>query len=127
MSLIITSEVRESETFKIGFGKQITLLATGLEGTDKVVFEIVTLTSGGPAADVCCPGQVQLPAIDWAFPLTRNCGCDAPKAVELTATSPWIVLDTPQEFFLRAKVEAADDALVLVYKEETDSKLLQVN
>jgi len=121
---IVSSEQVESDLFKIDIGKQITLLATGLAGTDKVVIEIVALTSpGGPSGDLCCPGPVSLPDVGWTAPLTRKCGCDASQAVELTATDPWAVLDAPQEFWLRARVVADTMSVVEVFKQDTNSTM----
>jgi hypothetical protein len=122
---IVSSEQDESDLFKIDIGKQVTLLATGLTGTDKVVIDIVALTSvGGPSGDPCCPGPVTLPDIGWSAPLTRKCPCDYPEAVEMTATQPWVVLDAPQEFWLRARVVADPLSVVEVFKQDTNSKLL---
>jgi hypothetical protein len=120
---IITPEISTSEPFKINSGKQITLLATGLVTTDKVVVQLVTMTTGGPAGGECCPGQVGLPEIEWSFPLALSCNCAAPVAVELTPAKPWVVLDTPQEIYMRVVVTADDDSVVQVYKFDTNSKL----
>ena len=109
--LLIGPEVDESAPFVID--KQVTLYARGLQVSDKVVIEVVSMTKSGPRGDFCCPGQVVLPEIDGAVPLlVRDCCAD--KAVELTALRPWVVLDAPQQVPLRARVVAAQDASVEV-------------
>ena len=117
--LLIDKDSTQSAPFKIPSGKQLTVLATGLNPGEKVVFELLALTAAGPGGDVCCPGPVSLPDIAWSAPLKIECGGDDPVAVELTADMPWKVLHQPQEILLRAKVIADDDAVVEVHSFET--------
>lgn len=110
--LLIGTEVDTSEPFTIE--KQVTLFATGLQGADKVVVEVVSMSKSGPQGDLCCPGPVALPEVQATTPLIV-CGCDGVKAaVELTATNPWVVLNYPHEIPLRARKIVADDAVVEV-------------
>jgi hypothetical protein len=119
---LLTPELETSDTFKIPKGGQVTLLATGLTGADKVIVELVTLTAAGPGGDACCPGPVSLADVDWSFPLSLSPCCGEPAApVELTAAQPWFVIDTPQEVLMRVVKIADDDAVVVVYKHETAS------
>lgn len=117
--LLIGTEVDTSEPFTIE--KQVTLFATGLQGNDRVVVEVVSMSKSGPQGDFCCPGQVALPEVQATTPLIV-CGCDGVKAaVELTATTPWVVLTVPQKVPLRARKLVADDAVVEVELHETSS------
>lgn len=119
--LLINKDQIVSAPFKIPYGKQLTLLATGLNPGETVGFEILSLTVAGPAGDVCCPGLVNLPDIDWTAPLKVACGCEEPALVELTSDMPYVILNYPQQIFLRAKVDAEDDAVVEVHLYETAS------
>lgn len=121
--LLIDKDSTQSAPFKIPAGKQLTLLATGLNPGEKVTFELLALTAAGPGGDVCCPGPVSLPDIAWSAPLKvlGACDCDGPTAVELTNDMPYVILSRPQEILLRAKVDAADDAVVEVHAFETRS------
>lgn len=115
--LLIATDARTSEPFKIQH--QITVFASGLQGTDTVEFDVVSITKSAPASgDVCCPGQVGLPDINSVNPLKT---CDG-TAVKLTAAKPWIVIDMPQQVPLRARVVADDAAVVEVEYFETDSR-----
>lgn len=117
--LLIGPEVDESAPFTIE--NQVTLFASGLQGSDKVVIEVVSMTKSGPSGDLCCPGPVSLPEINGAVPLlVRDCCAD--KAVELTALKPFVVLDAPQKIPLRARVVAGAGATVEVELFETDSR-----
>lgn len=120
---LLTPDTDVSEPFTIPKGGEVTLLATGLSGADKVVFELVTLTAAGPSGGVCCPAPVTLPDVGWVAPLTFSPCCGEPATpVELTATMPWVVLRTPQELLMRVRKIASDDAVITVYSHETDSK-----
>ena len=117
--LLIGTEVDTSQPFTID--KQVTLFATGLQGADKVVIEVVSMNRSGPGGDFCCPGSVTLPEVQSAVPLKLCFSC-TDTAVELTATKPWVVLDMPQKVPLRARKIVDADAVVEVELHETDSR-----
>lgn len=117
--LLIGTELTTSQPFTIE--KQVTLFATGLQGADKVVIEVVSMSRSGPGGDFCCPGAVALPEVQSAVPL-KVCGCGGVKeTVELTALSPWVVLSTPQKIPLQARKIVDADAIVEVELHETNS------
>lgn len=121
--LLVSKDRQQSDPFHIPFGKQVTLLATGLGAGESVAINIVGMTASGPMGDVCCPGAVVLPEIDWSAPLV-TCDCTGTeRSVTLTSTKPYVVLDAPQVFSLQAVVTAGVDAVVEVFLEETDSRL----
>ena len=114
---IITNDARVSAVFKIQH--QLTIVASGLQDTDTVEIDVVSMTRSSPATgDVCCPGPVSLPDFNSSTPLLT---CDG-RAVKLTATKPWVVIDMPQQVPLVARVVADDDAVIEVNCFETDSK-----
>lgn len=116
--LLIGTEVSLSTPFTVK--KQVTLYATGLQGADKVVVEVVSISRSGPGGDYCCPGPVALPEVQDGVPLVV-CGCDGVKGpVELTATQPWVVINAPRSVPLRARKIADDDAVIEVELHETD-------
>lgn len=106
-----------SEPFKIAVGQQITLVAQGLQNTDRVVVEVITTTPSAPGMDPCCPGPVALPEVATAEPLRCRNGARA----ILTASHPWLVLDAPQDVELRARLIADDLAIVTVSMGPSDS------
>jgi len=118
--ILVTTEQRSSQPFTIK--NQVTIVASGLQGTDVVEFDVVSITKSAPASgDPCCPGQVSLPDFNSAVPLVVCCGCEN-KPVKLTATKPWIVIDMPQQVPLVARVVADDDAVIEVEYFETTSQ-----
>lgn len=117
--LLIGTELTTSQPFVIE--KQVTLFAVGLQGTDKVVVEVVSMNRSGPAGDICCPGHVALPEVQSTVPLKLCFDCED-KPVELTAAKPWVVLDMPQRIPLRARKIVDADAVVEVELYETDSR-----
>jgi len=108
---ILDVNVDASEPFTLR--GQVTLFAKGLQGADKVIVEIVTITRAGPSGDVCCPGTVVLPEVQDTVPLIYTCGCEE-RPVELTAAKPWAVLDAPQQVPLRAVKDVGVGAAVSV-------------
>lgn len=106
-----------SEPFQIPVGGQVTLLAQGLQATDRVIVEVVTTTSSAQGMDVCCPGPVALPEVATAVPLRCRNGARA----MLTPQYPWLVLDAPQDVELRARLIADDLAIVTVMLGVSDS------
>jgi hypothetical protein len=118
MQQIIKAGAGASTAFVIQPGKQLTLSASGLAGDDVVVIEVVTLSRAPEfTGDSCC--AVTAPDIQViAFtPLL----CAPGVARELTAESPYVVLDGPQLVTLRVRVIADPGALVEVFLHETDS------
>jgi hypothetical protein len=116
---IINSEARVSAPFVIEKGQQVTLFASGLANTDQVVIEVLTLTTSGPAGDLCCPGPVALPEVVGAVPLT----CRNGTVVKMTAKLPWVILGAPQGVQLRARVVTPDsDAVISVHMTPSDSE-----
>ncbi len=115
--ILVTPDQRSSAPFTIKH--QVTIVASGLQGTDKVEFDVVSITKSAPATgDSCCPGQVSLPDFNSAVPLTTCAGVP----VKLTAAKPWIVIDMPQQVPLVARVVADDDAVIEVEYFETTSQ-----
>lgn len=106
---IINNSERVSKPFVIGKGEQYTLFASGLQGDDEVVIEIITMTPSGPIGDYCCPGPVALPEIVGATPLVCRNGVE----VKMTADMPWVTLSSPQSVPLRARVVTDDDTAVI--------------
>lgn len=116
---ILAADQTESLLFKIDAGKQITLIANGLASGDQVVVEIVDTTRGLPATgDLCCPGPVSLPEIAGITPLRCRNGA----RVMMTAEHPWVVLDGPQEIYMRVRAVTSDlSAAITVDKVDTDA------
>ena len=88
-----TGDVSQPITLKA----QYTFAAFGLLGADEVLFEAVLLTDPLKAGCQCPPGQVAMPTVAQSFPLTC-CGAQ----IKLTPDQPFIVLDAPQGFLIRA-------------------------
>jgi hypothetical protein len=119
--ILVTTEQRRSDPFTIKH--QVTIVASGLQGTDVVEFDVVSITKSASASgDPCCPGQVSLPDFNSAVPLTSCFGCSHEERVKLTATKPWIVIDMPQQVPLVARVVADADAVIEVEYFETTSQ-----
>ena len=88
---------QESETFYLGYGQQVTLVAMGLSGSDEVSFEVVYVPAMEPDPCACPPGQAVLPGVAAYAPLTCN-----GTPVMLTEENPIVVIGRPQNFLLRA-------------------------
>lgn len=88
-----TSDISQPVTLK----SQLTFVAFGLEGTDEVSFEVVLLSAPLQAGCQCPPGQVVMPSVAQSFPLTC-CG----EPIKLTESNPFVIIDAPQGFMLRA-------------------------
>lgn len=115
---IIKPGAGHSTAFIIQPGKQLTLSAQGLAEDDIVQIEVVTLSrapefSGNP----CCDMAATDIEVVSATPLM----CATGVSRQLTAESPYVVLDGPQLITLRATVIASPAALVSVDLLETDS------
>ena len=110
-----TADVSQPITLK----SQLTFAAFGLEDDDEVLFEVVILTEPLKASCQCPPGQVAMPSVAQSFPLTCCSG-----QVKLTATQPFIILDAPQGFLIRASWNVLpDDGQVVLYEETNTPNL----
>jgi len=106
-----TGDISQPITLK----SQLTLVAFGLEDTDEVTFEVVLLSTPLQPSCQCPPGQVVMPSVAQAFPLTC---CDG-SVIKLTPARPFIVLDAPQGFLIRATWNVLPTAGQVVMVEET--------
>jgi len=98
---------------------QITVVAFGLQEDEEVTFEVVLVDSGRQASCQCPPGQVVMPTVLHSFPL--DC-CGTP--IKLTAERPFVVIDAPQGFSLRAAWNVLPtDGQVVMYEETTTPNL----
>lgn len=124
MRLLIPHTSKVSQPITIPKNETWTFLATGLGAGDTVTFEIVSLTTAGPASDnLCCPGAVSLPNIAWRVPLRMSCGCDPAQVVTLTEQMPYVVLSKPRGVSLLLTVnDASPMSLIEVYAETTADK-----
>lgn len=109
-----------SDVFALVEGKQASFIAKGLQGTDKVVFEVVTMTRPAPTiGDPCCGmAPVVLPEVDQAVPLQAACDCTV-QNVELTVAKPYLVLREPYGLNLRLRVVADPDSSIEVSRTDT--------
>jgi hypothetical protein len=115
---LIAPDQKVSEPFVVPKGGEVTVVADGLQGADRVAFYVVSTTSSTASNDPCCPGVVALPEVKSRVPLKRECNC-VKQLVELTADDPWAVINTPQMVQLQAEVYATDDAVIEVTYFET--------
>lgn len=109
MPQIIAPDQLLSSTFEVAPGQQLTLTADGLQGTDSVVVEVITMTAGMPAGNVCCPGIPALPEVTAAVPLR----CANGARVILTATYPFAVISGPVKVPLRVRVVMGDPSATI--------------
>jgi hypothetical protein len=86
-----------SNPFEIA--EQVTVMALGLEPDDTVTFFIVLLSIPPRVQCECPPVQVQFVSIVDEVPLVCN-----GNPVTLSRDNPFVVLDAPQGFKLRAKL-----------------------
>lgn len=91
-----------SPTFRIG--KQVTIVALGLEVTDEVTVWMVLPTDPVKNPCSCPPGAVVLPSVLDEQQLPTCCG---EGFVTLTRARPYVVLDAPQDVLLRVKLDTA--------------------
>ena len=115
MNILLSADTGDTSQ-PITLKKQMTFAAFGLVDEDEVLFEVVILTDPLKASCVCPPGQVVMPSVAQSFPLT----CCA-EQVKLTATQPFIVLDAPQGFLIRASWKVLPTTGQVVLYEETDT------
>lgn len=97
-----------SDSFVIPIGGQVTVFAFGLEPDDEITFDMLYVPS--LAGDPCdCPpgGQAELPQAA-AVERLRCCG----ESIRLTYDNPYVILDSPQNIFIRANLEAEDTMAV---------------
>lgn len=107
-----TGDVSQPITLK----SQLTIAAFGLGGEDEVTFEVVILSDPLKPSCACPPGQVAMPSVAQTFPL--EC-CEVP--IKLTSSRPFVVLDTPQGFLIRAAWNVLPTAGQIVMYEETNT------
>jgi hypothetical protein len=88
-----------SETFEIA--SQATFVALGLEPGDTITFFLVLLSEALRPACPCPPYAVTFPSIVDEVPLLCN-----GEPITLSRDNPFVVLDAPQGFKLRAKLNA---------------------
>jgi hypothetical protein len=113
---ILSPDSTSSAAFVIASGKQITLSAKGLTGTDTVVVEILELSSAPDfTGNPCCDLQKSRIEVVRRTPLL----CPNGTAVALTAAYPWGVLDSPQGVTLGVRLVADPAALVSVELNES--------
>lgn len=108
-----TGDVSQPITLK----NQLTVVAFGLMDDDEVIFEVVLLSDPIKASCECPPGQVVMPNVAQAFPL--NC-CEG-GAIKLTPTNPFVILDAPQGFLIRASWNVLPTSGQIVLYEETNT------
>lgn len=106
----------QSDTFVIGYGRQITAIAFGLQAGDEITFQAVHVPAIDPDTCACIPHNVELPSVAAHFPL-MCCG----KEVKLTKDHPYVILDAPQRTLLRAIRNVADPDIVVAWVVETDT------
>lgn len=95
---------------------QLTFVAFGLQTGEEVTFEVVLLSTPITPTCQCPPGQVVLPDVIQSFPLTC---CEEP--IVLTAERPYVVVDAPQGFLIRARWDVLPTQGQVVYYQETNT------
>lgn len=108
--------VRESETFTLSRGKQITVVALGLGQNDKITFEIILTPAIAPDLCSCPPYKVELPSVGASAPLIK-CGVKP----TLDINNSFVVIDAPQNFGLRAVLETDDASGIYVWAFDTNT------
>ena len=113
---ILNPKSTSSAAFIIRPGKEITLYAKGLSGSDTVVVEILEL-SEAPVfhGDACCDLTKARIEVVRRTPLL----CPNGTPVALTAAYPFGTIDTPQGVALGVRLVADPSAVVTVTAEET--------
>jgi hypothetical protein len=115
---LISTDQKVSHPFTLPKDGAYTIVADGLQGSDRVAFYVVSTTSAVTSTDPCNPGAVVLPEVKSRTPLRRECNC-VKQLVELTADDPWVVISAPQMVLLQAEVYAEMDAVIEVSCFET--------
>lgn len=115
MNVLLSKDTGDT-SLPIALKSQLTIAAFGLTNTDEVTFEVVILTDPLKASCQCPPGQVILPSVAQSFPLDC-CGT----AITLTPARPFVVLDTPQGFLIRASWNVLPTDGQIVMYEETNT------
>lgn len=111
----------ESDTFYLGEGEQITLVALGLQPGDSVGVQIVYSPAIEPDPCTCPPAVVELPSVMAAAPLPCI-DCAEGREPKLTADAPVLIFDYPQGFHLRAVIDAQDEDAIWVWMNKTRSR-----
>jgi hypothetical protein len=112
-----------SERFNIG--KQTTIYATGLAAGDEISFEMVTLDDVPVSTSPSCPA-----ACDGGYPMTQAvvvgataltcCGNVAGTAIKLVMGRSHIVIDSPQNVWVRAIYSGTNLGNFIVWEEASD-------
>jgi hypothetical protein len=100
---LLNPQAPSSGGFSIPAGGYVRLTATGLQGSDQVVVEMVDLTSPG-LPDECCTGTVALPEVIHADTVR----CRTGERLILTSTHNWVVMVEPRSVTLRVRLITAD-------------------
>lgn len=111
-----SKNVRESQTFSVSNGRQITVAAIGLAGTDKITFEIILTPALVADKCACPPYKVELPSVGASAPLIK-CGVKP----TLDANNSFVVLDAPQNVSIRAVLETDDASGVYAWAIDTNT------
>lgn len=105
MKKIITPTTVSLTSDPVEITSQTTFVALGLESTDTVTFWLVLLTDPVRPSCDCPPAGVTLPSI-LAETQLQCCGAN----VQITATNPVVILDYPQGFKVRLKLNVTGAA-----------------
>lgn len=104
-----------SAPFSIPMGGQLTVMGLGLFDSDTITFEVLYVPTARGEACECPPLNAELPQASSTAPLTC---CDG-TPITLTEDKPFVILDAPQGFILRAKIDATDPTGVISWLTET--------
>lgn len=114
-----------SRTFRIDEGKQVTIVAIGMQPGDYITFEAIHLiASAPPIACGCYITEAEMPYIAGVQELKcPACLSETLRPVRLTDRNPSVVLDSPQDTLLRAVYHGTgvDAHTVTVWYDETNT------
>jgi hypothetical protein len=106
---------------------QSTVYAVGLTGTDSIVFEMclyqdkLVAPTTADCADSCDPGfPITVPELIGTVPLTCSCPATTRQRVALTAGMSHVVLDNPQNVWVRAVYTGTNLGDFVVWVEKSD-------
>ena len=106
MNVLISRNVLDGVSVPFEVSEQVTVYAYGLEPGQRVAFDIVALSETIKAACAPgCPPMVTLPTVVDEMPLSC-CG----ERIYLSREQPWVVIDSPQQAKIRAKLEDTNGA-----------------
>lgn len=113
----------QSPTFRIDEGKQITIVAVGMQPEDYITFEAINLKAGAPPiACGCVITAAEMPSVEGIQELKcPACLSETLRPVRLTDRNPIVILDSPQDVLLRAVYhgDGVDVQSVTVWYDET--------